>query len=53
MEKQLLAAFILSTNIKQLSDVSESNIVNSDSTEPDSQWIKLTHEKNKNKKTSY
>jgi hypothetical protein len=51
MEKQLLAAFILSTNIKQLSDVSESNIVNSDSTEPDSQWIKLTHEKKQEQKT--
>jgi ankyrin repeat protein len=45
MEKQLLAAFILSTNLKKLSDESVLVTESSDFIEPDNQWLKMTHAK--------
>jgi hypothetical protein len=45
MEKQLLTAFVISINLKKLSNNSILVTENSEQTEPDRQWIKLTHEK--------
>ena len=45
MEKQLLTAFVLSNNLKKLSNHTNLVIENSEHTEPDQEWIKLTHEK--------
>jgi len=45
MEKQLLTAFVLSNNLKKLSNHTNFVMENSEHTEPDQQWIKLMHEK--------
>jgi ankyrin repeat protein len=45
MEKQLLAAFILSSTLKILPNDSDLIRENSDFNEPDRQWLKTTHEK--------
>jgi hypothetical protein len=45
MEKQLLTAFVLSNNLKKLSNNTNLVIENSEHTELDQQWIKLTHDK--------
>ena len=45
MEKQLLTAFVLSTNLKKITIDSDFSTKNSLSTEPEDQWLKMTHEK--------
>jgi len=45
MEKQLLTAFVLSSHLKKLSNHTFIVTENFEHTEPDRQWIKLTHEK--------
>ena len=50
MEKQLLTAFVLSNNLKKLSTNTHLVIRNSEHTEPDQQWMKLTHEKQQEQK---
>ncbi len=50
MEKQLLAAFILSTNIEKLPSDSNHVDENAEFIAPDSQWLKITSEKKRAQK---
>ena len=45
MEKQLLTAYVLSNNLKKLSNHTNLVIENSEHTEPDQQWMKIMHKK--------